>query len=183
MVHHTLFCYTKAVQIQRMADFLSGINLMDSLTQLFQRLKLSMDSKMAKIQDVWMAYVAYHIQLSRNSQMLESRRFFDRFILEHAPIQAIEITHLASTNLTMRTLDSQNPHFVHGVIHKVFISWEPLPSTFFNVNFDGNIMGSNERADFVIRGFNSRLVAACGSRPKVELQAAQAGIVYAKLTI
>lgn len=51
MVDHAIFYYPKVMRIWRMVDLLYRINLIDNATLLFLKsLKLSLDSKMARIQ-------------------------------------------------------------------------------------------------------------------------------------
>lgn len=85
------------------------------------------------------------------------------FVLELALIQTIEVTYLKSADLILRTWDHWNSRLAHGAICRVFISWEPVPSIFLKVNFDGSVMGTIGEAGFVIKGLDSRLVAVGGS--------------------
>lgn len=121
-IDHDLFCCLRVVWIWRMADLLSGVSLMDNPTQIFlQSLKASLDSEMARTQGMRRAYMAYHIWLSRNNWVLESRRLFAWFILEWVLIQAIGMIHLEFADLTIKTSDSWDTHLAHGVIYRIFI--------------------------------------------------------------
>lgn len=67
--------------------------------------------------------------------------------------------------------------------------WEAPPPTFLKVNIDDSVIGTFERAGFVIRASDSRLVVAGGSHffslsvPRAELQTAWTGIVYARYSL
>lgn len=75
-----------------------------------------------------------------------------------------------------------------SAIHQVFISWN-LPLNFFKINFDGNVMGNEGGADFIIKSPNSRFVDAGGSHLfgtsilSTELRVTWAGIVHARLIL
>lgn len=162
---------------------------MESPTQLFlEGLRLSLASEPTKITTIWMAYVAYHIWLSRNSWVSQLKRVSVRFVLEHSLIQATDVTHLESANLTSRILDEEYFCSSYRVTLWMFISWELPSPIFLKVNFDGNVMGTTGGAGFIIRGLDSRLMTAGGSHlfgPSVlgaELWMAWAGTVYARLT-
>lgn len=67
-VDNALFGCPRAVRIWTMADLLPGVSLMEYSTQLFvESLRSSMDSKLARINTIWMAYVTYHIWPFRNN--------------------------------------------------------------------------------------------------------------------
>lgn len=76
----------------------------------------------------------------------------------------------------------------HGVIRRMFISWEPPIPTFLKINFDSSVMGTYGKMGFVIKGLDSRLVAAGDYHlfgppvSEVELQVAWISIVYVRLT-
>lgn len=69
-------------------------------------------------------------------------RLFDRFIMEHALIQATELTHLDFVDLTVRMSDSWDSRSVLRAPCRVFIFWKPPPPTFLKINFDSSVMGS-----------------------------------------
>lgn len=79
-------------------------------------------------------------------------------------VQAMEVTHLEDVDWTLRTSNFWVPRFAFRAIHRVFISWEPLPPPFLKINFDGNVMDSDGRVGFAIRDPNSRLVVVGGNR-------------------
>lgn len=183
-VDHALACYPRATRIWMMAGLLSRVDLRDSPIQLLQsmqqKLVFEVDQDSRSVDGICgLLYLAIEEQLS-----VQVEKAVNRLILERALSQAIELTHLDSANLTVRMSDSLSALRVH---HRVFVSWEPPPSTF--INFNGSVMDSTRDAGFVIIGLNSRLVATSGSHlfgPSVseaELHAAYTGIVYARQTL
>lgn len=99
------------------------------------------------------------------------------------------MTHLDYVNVTVRTLDSWDLYFVHGVIYRIFISWKSSPSTFLKINFDGTIIGGIGGVDFIIQDPNLRLVAMRSSSRfelsilEVELRDTRASIVHARFNL
>lgn len=76
VVDHALFWCSRVARIWGMARFLSGVNCMVSPTQYFlDCTRFSLTVEHATFSAVQMAYVAYHIWLSRNSWV---------FVLERA---------------------------------------------------------------------------------------------------
>lgn len=95
--------------------------------------------------------------------MFESRRLFDRLVLERVLIQAIELTHPYYIDLTERMSDSWNSRSTLRMPCTIFIPWKLPSPTFLKVNFDGSIMGITGGASFVIKGLDSRPVATEGN--------------------
>lgn len=127
------------------------------------------------------AYIALQIWLARNSVVFESRRCPARIIVERALILAQEML-----DATSRPLETWDSPLAHVATRRVFIVWEPPPPGYLKVNFDGSVRNRKGGAGFVIRGPDSRLVAAGGhylsdpTVPGAELRAAWAGVAYAR---
>lgn len=100
------------VWIWKMADFLLKMNLMDNLSCFLKSLKFRMNLEMTRIKNMWSMYVAYPIYMSRNSWIFESRRFSNRFILEHAMIQVIKMIYLEFADLITMILNFWSPWFI-----------------------------------------------------------------------
>lgn len=84
-IDHVLFCCPRMMHIWRLAGLLHEISSSDRPTQEFlDSLRLSLDSEITRVLRTHTAYNAYHIWLSRNSWVFDSRMLSTHFVLERA---------------------------------------------------------------------------------------------------
>lgn len=86
-VDHVLFYCPRMIWIWKLSELPHGVSSTEHPVQFFlNSLRLNLIFEDAKVLDISIAYIAYHIWLSWNSKIFDLRRFSVCFVPEHALI-------------------------------------------------------------------------------------------------